>query len=329
MAIERKKYPLVTGDPPCPSTATNGVDITRRDLSGDESNIERVTDQEPDLRDRASSSTIYCHYSSQEERIQLKTKPDVHRTYTKYVVNIYACDSSWFLHVLLQAVGRNVFSSSEDSPFGYTSRKFRGECLYFPSAVAASMEENMQSLDCSDMDNDFEGVDLSRLPPKSYFSHDGAMGAIRKEIRRWILSPNLNVNSQEDALRIVSANDPAMPRYPKYFATLVVRKQGAAIVKSRLRIRGGGISIARSSFTSAPTADRSSVRILLRYASNLKLIVGSCHATQAILHVYDTVVADTHGEIDRFKLMVGPFRRGGFGGIPDGESLIFRGMQIS
>ena len=90
----------------------------------------------------------------------------------------------------------------------------------FLSILVASTE----SLGCSAMEDDSEGVDLSRLPSKSYLFHEGALDATRKEIWGLISLPNLNGNLQESPLQIVSANDPATARYPKYF-TLAVRKR--------------------------------------------------------------------------------------------------------
>ena len=271
------------GRTPVPFNFDDEIDITRRELSSDESTIERATDKESEVIDHVSSTMIYCHYPAQDKRINTKNKPTVHYSHVEQVGDIFSCDSSWLWNSFLQTVSWDVFFSRGDPSFGYTAHRFRDQCLRFPSIFVASMQENMDFLDCSSVDDDFEGVDLSRLPPKSYLMHEGALNAIRKEIWGLVSPPNLNGNLQEAPLRIVSVDDPKMARYPRYFATLVVRKKGTGIMKARLCLRGDRISIARSSFNSAPTADRTFIRILLSSASNHKLIVGSCDVTQAFL----------------------------------------------
>ena len=106
---------------------------------------------------------------------------------------------------------------------------------------------------------------------------------MRKEV--WGLLSNISPSdiSSDPPLDIVRILDSSVVHLPRYATTLVVRQKGTGVIKSRLRLRDDKISIARRSFTSAPTADRFSVRMLLSRAANFSLAIGSCDATQAFL----------------------------------------------
>ena len=95
---------------PVPFNLNEEMDITRRELSIDESTIERATDQEAEVIDHIKTTMVHCHFPSQDEGAPVKSKPAVYRTHIEYGVDIFACDSSWLWNAFSQTVACNRLS---------------------------------------------------------------------------------------------------------------------------------------------------------------------------------------------------------------------------
>ena len=68
-------------------------------------------------------------------------------------------------------------------------------------------------------------------------------------------------------LEIVSLDDVLLASIPRYHTTLVVRLKGSGKAKARLCLRGDTVEMRFSNFASAPTVEKSIVRIVISTAA--------------------------------------------------------------
>ena len=143
---------------------------------------------------------------------------------------------------------------------------------------------------------DFIIVDLSIIPPKIYLGNIGEPNAIRKEI--WCLFPsNYSTGGFTDThLRIVALRDPSSASLPRYSDNLVARYKNANAVMAMFCQTGDTISIARSSFTFAPTPDRAFIRALAAFSTNWNLSLVSRDVAQDFLQSDCLSVADQYDD---------------------------------
>ena len=110
------------------------------------------------------------------------------------------------------------------------------------------------------------GHDISRLPPRVFRAIPAAVMALKKEIPD-LLRKDASGNA---ALLEVSLNDPNFSTTPKVFTTVVIKRKSTGVFKARLVLRGDMVSLAQQQFTSAPTAHRSAIRLVLSLAANFR-----------------------------------------------------------
>ena len=110
---------------------------------------------------------------------------------------------------------------------------------------------------------DFEGVDLSMIPPRKYLSHEPSLASIRMEIFGLLTAGS----GREAPISIVRLDDRERSKRARIHTTLIARLKPNRAIKARLCLRGDRIAGTVMPFASAPTADRSLVKILVSHAA--------------------------------------------------------------
>ena len=173
---------------------------------------------------------------------------------------------------------------------GIGSRLFRSQMPnasfpYWAQEQVSDVDPSIEfsDLDCSSAPSDFSGFDSSRLPHVAYIKHEGALNAIRKELFGLVRNPHTTRWITAPALSIIGLRDEQYDKLPRYATTLFGRQKSTGVMQSMLCLSGDTISIDKSSFASAPTADRIFVRWLLSCDVQFGSQVGSCDITQEFL----------------------------------------------
>ena len=146
----------------------------------------------------------------------------------------------------------------------------------------SSVEEEAPIFDC---------VDLSRIPPRCYLGNSLALDSIRKEIFGLLSRSSTN---RDPPLELVLLNSTHARRYPRFHTTLVVRLKGNGIVKSRLCLRGDTMTAKFSNFVSAPTVDRSMIRLLVSTAATYGYRLSMVDITCAFLQSQELSDSDKY-----------------------------------
>ena len=124
----------------------------------------------------------------------------------------------------------------------------------------------IRSETCISSPIEFGDIDLARIAPRFFVRNDAAIQAIRSEIFSLLTSKNDRVSP----IVIVCVDDPSHRASKKIPTSLAARLKANNMAKARLCLRGdvmkgGGFA----SFTSAPTADRQLLKIILTLAVDI------------------------------------------------------------
>ena len=138
---------------------------------------------------------------------------------------------------------------------------------------------------------EFEGVDLSRIPPRIYIQNASARNAIQLGIMGLLTG---TAKEPEAPLIIVSLSDPKVKNIPRYHTTLAVRLKGNGKMKAMLCLRGDTMGVRFSSFVSAPTVERSMVRLLISMAATHQWYVIMVDVTRAFLQSQKLALIDQY-----------------------------------
>ena len=148
---------------------------------------------------------------------------------TTYWPNVIPCDSiflsasSWIWDFCL----RNVpIQSGKENAIWYVGTHVLHSWLTSHSSVfsATALPSQIDAFGRTADERDFEGVGISRLPPRKYLMRDGALNSIRKEIWGLLSNTSSADASSDPPLKIVRIMGPSAIHLPRYATTLVVRQ---------------------------------------------------------------------------------------------------------
>lgn len=220
----------------------------------------------------ASSSSKDPYYSCAEQ-LYLSSI-----TFPIFCSLLHCAEADWKYDWFLQQQYLISSSNEEKTPFPFDL--WQSEQVQTISKPLDILDgDGVTVEECTTEASEFEGADLSRLPPRKYLASNAAKNAIRKEIFG-LLKGRVG---HEPPLSIVSRSQKQSCPGECVPTTLIVRLKPNGVVKARLCVRGDCMRGSQRQFVSAPTADRCLIRILLSCASSYEFEVLVCDISQAFL----------------------------------------------
>ena len=131
------------------------------------------------------------------------------------------------------------------------------------------------------------GHDLSRITPKGFLKVEAARKALVGELTG-LAKPG---KDGHPAMETVNGYGPQYRMLKKNYYMAVMRKKTPTTFKARLVSRGDLISQDDVAFSSAPTSNRISIRMIICVATMFRIRIGNVDVTQAFLQS-DTVACE-------------------------------------